>query len=100
MTSPAAPHPTRSAANRRTPRHVLFITCSAVERSPVVSRVGREYDGGVESRMRLSKVRRADALAGPAYFVRQRGRFSPAFFVQVSFAPVDDLAVEPAREQY
>jgi hypothetical protein len=34
------------------------------------------------------------------YFVRQRGRLSPAFFVQVSLVPVDDFVVEPAGEQY
>jgi hypothetical protein len=51
--------------------------------------------------MRLSEVRRAGAHhPDRTYFVRQRGRFSPAFFVQVSFAPVDELAVDPAREQY
>src|SRR3569833_3884841 len=104
MTSPAAPHPTRRAANRRTPRLFLNITCSAVERSPVASRVGRECDGDVDSRMRPGEVRRADAHrpARPdaAYFVRQRGRLSPAFFVQVSFVPLGDLAVLPAGEQY
>ncbi|MCW2860517.1 MAG: hypothetical protein JWP48_2225 [Actinoallomurus sp.] len=72
--------------------------------------------------MRVSKVRRADAhppapesrprgalrtgsvshvQAGRCqyYFVRQRGRVSPAFLVQVSFVPVDDVPLEPAGEQ-
>jgi hypothetical protein len=66
--------------------------------------------------MRVSKVRRADAHprhsvpawgrttntpwpGGVYYFVRQRGRVSPAFLVQVSFVPVDDVPLEPAGEQ-
>lgn len=33
------------------------------------------------------------------YRVRQRGRVSPLFFVQVSLVPVDDVPVEPTVEQ-